>query len=60
MQVWTTKELETKVKKIISDKLHKAELLADLKSKFGKIAKWQLNDYSTTDFEEFLKTLAKA
>ena len=60
LQVWTTKELETKVKKIISDKLHKAELLADLKSKFGKIAKWQLNDYSTTDFEEFLKTLAKA
>lgn len=59
LQIWTTKKLETKVKKIVSDKLRNAEILGDLKTQFGKVAKWKLENYLTADFEQLLRELAK-
>ncbi|OGY23849.1 MAG: hypothetical protein A2126_00525 [Candidatus Woykebacteria bacterium GWB1_45_5] len=59
LQFWTPKEYEKKSKELIKQSLGKGAVLKDLKTQSGKIAKWQLEDYSTEKFEELLRNLAK-
>lgn len=58
-QFWAPKGIEKKAKRIIKEVLPKAELLKDMTTTFGKIAKWPLRNYTTEKFEELLRNLGK-
>lgn len=58
-QFWCPKEIEKGAKKIIKEVLPKAELLKEMTTTFGKIAKWQLKDYLTEVFDKLLRRLSQ-
>jgi len=59
LQFWTSKNSETAVKKIMVEKLPDVDILPELKTQFGKVAKWKLNYFKNNVFEEFLKAVSK-
>lgn len=58
-QFWCPKEIEEGAKKVIKEVLPKAELLKEMTTTFGKIAKWQLKDYSTETFDKLLQRFSQ-
>jgi len=58
-QFWAPKEIEKQAKKAIKEVLPKAEIMGEMTTTFGKIAKWSLGNYSTEKFEELLEKLGK-
>jgi len=59
LQFWTSKNSETDIKKIIAEKLPGVKILPKMKTQFGKVAKWKLERYKTSIFEELLKVVSK-
>lgn len=58
LQFWYPKEIEKGAKKIIKEVLPQVELLKEMTTTFGKVAKWQLKNYSTEIFEKLLQQLS--
>jgi hypothetical protein len=59
LQFWCPREIERDSKKVIREVLPKAEVLKEMTTTFGKIAKWQLEDYSTEVFDKLLQRLSQ-
>jgi hypothetical protein len=59
LQFWTKKIYENDAKKTIKDCLPGVTILPDLKTQFGKIARWDFKNYKTNTFERFLDVASK-
>jgi len=57
LQVWGPKETENKIREIIRKIVPEAELMKEMKTTLGKIAKWPLINYSREKLVELLQKL---
>ena len=59
LEIWGTIKIDKQVRKNIKEIIPKAEILKEMTTNYGMIAKWSLKDYSTEKFEELLQKLGK-
>lgn len=59
LEFWGTRNIDKEIRKNIEKIVPKAEILKEMTTAFGMIAKWQLKDFTVEQFEGLLKELSK-